>query len=256
MEITNFKKGKSNIYEITIDYKDTYNLYDDIILKYELLIDKSLNPSKLKTILNENEKMEAYYKALKYLGIKMRSELEIKKYLKKYEINESSINYAIDKLKSEGYIDAERYAKSFISDQLTLTLNGPKKIKEDLKKVGTPENIIISFLENIDDSTWHERITKIIDKKAKVNKNSLSLFKNKTYSNLIMMGYESTMINSILDNYKLDTSESFKKDANKIWNQVTKKYDGSDRVLQFKNKMYQKGYTIDEINSYVHSIDT
>ena len=171
MEIINFKKDKTNIYKITLDNDETYKLYDDIILKYELLIDKSLTPKKLKSILEENEKMDAYYKALKYLSIKMRSELEIIKYLKKYGMNESSITYAIDKLKSEGYIDSKKYAKSFINDQLTLTLNGPKKISSDLKSVGIPSNITDIYLEEIYANIWHERITKIIDKKAKVNKN-------------------------------------------------------------------------------------
>ena len=252
MEIIKYKKSKGSIYEVTLDNGETYKIHDEILLKYELLINRLITEKKLKTILSENEKMDAYYKAIKYLSTKMRSILEIKKYLEKYEYEKDNISYVIDKLKSEGYIDNERYAKAYINDQITLSLNGPKKICDSLMKLGLPSNVVENHINHINQNEWIKRIEKIVDKKARVNKNSEVLFKNKMYSHLIMLGYDSVMIKDILDSYKIDTSAAFIREANKVWSHLSNKYEDKEMEYRFKNKMLQKGFSYDDINNYLN----
>ena len=52
MKIKKISKKKNNLYEITLDNKETINLYDDIILKYNLLLTKEIND--LENIINDN----------------------------------------------------------------------------------------------------------------------------------------------------------------------------------------------------------
>ena len=102
MKVQSYKKKKPNIYDVTFDNNQTISLYDDIILKYELLINNNIDPKKLETIINDNNQRDAYYKSLKYLSIKMRSKKEIVEYLKKKEFDRKSIDYAINKLYEDG----------------------------------------------------------------------------------------------------------------------------------------------------------
>lgn len=251
MEVKSYKKIRGNIYEVTLDNGDTHKLYDDIILKYELLIDKRIDQKKLSKVLKENEELDAYFKTIKYIGVKMRTELEIKKYLRKYDIQRSAIEKCILKLKKDGYLDQERYVEAFVNDALNLGLNGPRKIKDNLLKLGIEESIIDKKINSVDDTIWLDRINAILKKKVKSNKAGLALFKKKSYSDLICLGYDLDDIREVLDNYIVDTDDVFKKEADKIYNKLAKKYEGITLELQFKSKMFARGFDGDQISSYL-----
>ena len=68
MKINSYKKKKSNLYEITLSNKNKINLYDDVILKYGLLLKKELSEKELVKILQDNALYESYYKAVKFIN--------------------------------------------------------------------------------------------------------------------------------------------------------------------------------------------
>lgn len=251
MEIVSFKKTKTNIYDVEMDNGETLKLYDDIILKYELLINKKITPSKLKEVLKENELMDAYYKALKYIGIKMRTEKEIRLYLEKKEISNDAITYAINNLTRLGYINGDKYTIAYINDAVNLSLDGPNKITNSLKKLGISSTVIEKHLSTLSNDVWENKIQKIIDKKAKTNKYSEVMFKNKVHTYLISLGYDHEMIKSMLEEYHIDTSAQFMNEANKVWNLLSKKYDKTEMLFRFKNKMFLKGYSSSDINLFI-----
>lgn len=252
MEVKSYKKLKNNLYEITLDNGEKHKLYDDVILRYELLIDKELKKKKLEEILSENALLDAYYRALKYINTKLRTELEIRKYLFRYEFSNDQIDYAISRLKADGYINESLYVQAFINDSITLSLNGPKKIKDTLNKLGLNETLIDSYLSKIPSDTWLPRIKKIVEKKAKINKSGERVFKNKVYSDLVALGYYSYDIKSFLDSFTLDTGDIFKREADKMYNKLSSKYSGVELELRFKQKMFAKGFDSDDISNYLN----
>ena len=80
MKIINYKKKKTNIYEITLSNSEKISLYDDVILKYDLLLKKELNDKLKMKIYEENSYLESYYKALKYLNNNKNYKTKIFKY--------------------------------------------------------------------------------------------------------------------------------------------------------------------------------
>ncbi len=251
MEIKSYKKQKKNLYQVYLDNGETIYLYDDVILKYELLMNKKIDKKLYDLILTENKLYEAYYQALKYIDIKMRTELEVKNYLSKKNYDEREIKWSIAKLKTEGFLDNKKYIKAYINDSLNLSFIGPLKIKKNLEKLGIDNNLIQEELSIIPNEKWLDKIEKIIDKKAKVNKNSETVFKNKVKNNLYMLGYPLELIKEILKNYKIDTKEAFLKEADKIYYKLSLNYSNRELNLKFKSKMLSKGYTLEEINLYL-----
>ena len=71
------QKLKNNKYEVLIDETKVV-LYDDIIVKYSLLLNKEISKNELDKIVEENNKLDSYYKALKYISVKLRTKKEIK----------------------------------------------------------------------------------------------------------------------------------------------------------------------------------
>ena len=129
-KIIKFKKSKGNTYILYFDSK-SITLYDDIITKYELIRKKEISDEELESIEKENHKLAAYYKALAYINIKVRSEKEVKEYLKKQGFLEQTISYTIQILKEKKYIDESRYIELYIEDSIRLKLDGPEKIKRN-----------------------------------------------------------------------------------------------------------------------------
>ena len=197
MEIKSYKKLKNNLYEVILD-STKINLYDDIIIKYKLLLKKEINKEEFDQIIKENDSLSSYYKALKYINFKLRSEKEIYNYLKKLNFNDNDIFNTIERLKKDGYLDSKLYLKSYLSDQINLTNNGPYKIKSSLINLGFKEDEIDIYLDEIDESIWKDKIKKIIVKRNKLNKKGNARTKNYIY--LFNLGYEKSMIYSLLGN--------------------------------------------------------
>jgi regulatory protein len=245
MKIEKIKKKKSNIYEITLSNKDKVNLYDDVILKYELLIKKDIDDKILKKIIDDNSYLESYYIALKYISIRLRTEKEIRKKLKNY--SKSIIDYSINRLKSEGYLNNSLYIKSYINDEINLKLVGYNKILYDLKKLGFNEEEIKEYLDTIDNDIFLDKINNYIEKRINTNHNlSALMLKNKILTDLISKGFNKEDINNILDNYDIkDNEDIYLKEYNKIKNKLGRKYSGEELEYQIRINLYKKGYKKD-----------
>jgi len=254
MKILKYKKDKQNIYKVTTN-KGEYKLYDDIIIKNELLLKKEISDKKWQEIIKENNQLKAYYDALKSISIKMRTEREIENILKKKEYTEAEINVTIKKLKEGKYINHEVYIEAYIHDRLALYIEGEKKMEKDLLKLGMTKIEISPHLEKIDKSIYQDKIKKYIEKKLKTNKKSKNEFKRKTMGELINKGFNQEDIISYLDNIEIEeNTEEIKKIISKLYQKYIKKYDNNTTMLKIKNNLYQKGYTSIDIEKYLDKI--
>ena len=126
MKIEKIIKKNKNVYQIKFSDNTSLNFYDDTIIKYNLLVNKNVDEATYKEALLFNQKAEAYYKAINYINQKLRTKKEIEKKLKDY--NKDIVNEVIAKLEEQKYLNDDIYIKSYINDQINLTLKGPKKI--------------------------------------------------------------------------------------------------------------------------------
>ena len=168
MKILKFSKLKSNRYNVTLEDGEVLKLYDDVIVKYSLIRYKEIKDEELEDLIKYNESLDAYYSALKYLTIKLRSEVELKKYLgRKYE--EDIIKDTIVKLKKDGYLNRELYIKCYINDAISLSNVGPNKIRKELSKLGFFEDEFNQLIEDVEDQVWLDKLDKIISKRINSN---------------------------------------------------------------------------------------
>lgn len=250
MKILKYKKSKNNEYKIITD-KEEYVLYDDIIIKYELLLKKEIEDKEFDAIVKENNMLKAYYTGLKLISARLRTKKELSILLRKKEYSENDISYALEKLDKEGYFNNKVYIEAYIHDALGLYLKGEAKIKDELINLGFKESEIEAYLNNIDKNIYREKINKYVEKKLKSNKKSAIEFKRKITQDLINKGFYKEDIMLVLDNIKIsDNKDEVKKLAQKIYNKYSKKYDLFTTEVKIKNYLYSKGYTninIDEL---------
>lgn len=250
MLIKKFKKSKNNVYEVLID-ENTLLLYDDIIVKYDLLIKKEISKELYKKMILENQNLQCYYEAIKYISKKMRCEKEVEAFLVKQGFLESQIEKAINRLKQENYLNDFNYVQAFINDKINLTMEGPTKIKMKLHQLMISDDIIDEQLKAIPFDIWQEKCSKLVSKKAKQyanNSKQMIIWKIKNY--LANEGYEMSLINQTLNNINIKSDDlKIKQEYEKIKTKLSQKYSGETLNFQIKRKMYQKGYSNDEIGN-------
>lgn len=243
MKIEKYIKGKNGMYQVVID-SEKYKIHEDLILKYGLLLSKSIDDDELNRILNENIKYEAYDIAIREINKKMRCKVELIKILKKKNIDIDTINNVIEILEEQGYLNEEVYVDSYIHDKMVLSNFGPLKIKRELQGLGFSDDVIDLKLESFSDGLERERVQSIIRKNLKVNKKSEYVFKTKIKNTLIDLGYHSDIVFDEASKIKIDESDSYKRDYDKIYQKYSKKFQGVELEYKVKQAMYQKGYRV------------
>ena len=251
MKIIKYKKIGSNKYKIYFDDSNII-LYEDVILKHNLLLKKEVDSELLVEINKDNYKASIYDIALKYIGIRMRSKKELKEYLLKKKFDSSDIENVIQKLEYQGHLNDDYFCKCYINDKINLTDNGIDKINNDLIKLGIEESVIDEKLFNIDKDILNEKLNKIIVKELRINsKLPIGKLKNKVINRCINLGYNLNSINEILDNVNIESNSNIENDYNKLYKKYSSKYDEYKLKNVLKSKLYQKGYEVDEINKVI-----
>ena len=233
------------MYQVFFDNGNDIDISEEIILKYDLLLKKEADNKLIDKMLEENKIYIGYNLAIKYISTKMRSKKEIREHLSKKEIDKDSINEIINILIKNKYIDDDSYAKAFVNDKILLTNDGPYKIKNKLIELGINDNSINKALELFDIDTQKEKITKIAKKLVSTNRNkSASILRNKIIIYLVNLGYERAIINSVLSTIEIKNDKDIeKKEYEKIYNKLSRKYSGKDLEFRVRQKMYALGFT-------------
>ena len=244
MKVLRYEKKKNGMYQVFFDNGNDIDLSEEIILKYNLLIKKEASSSLIDKMLDENKVYIGYNLAIKYITTKMRSKKEIREYLKKKEIDNDSINEIIGILIKEKYIDDDSYAKAYVNDKILLTNDGPNKIRNSLEDLGINSKSINGALELFDPSIQEEKIDKVIKKLINTNRTKSGyLLKNKILTYLSNLGYDRSIVNKVINNYEFKTDKDIeKKEYEKIYNRLSRKYSGDELKLKVRQKMYALGF--------------
>lgn len=244
MKILKYRYLNGNKYKIFLEDREII-LYEDIIIKYSILLKKEITKEELDLYISENKYYELYYSALKYINIKIRSKKELSKYLLKFSDDLSLINGVISKIKDEGYLDDRIYARSYIHDVITLKNYGPLKIRKELIDLGIDKSIIDDELVRFDNDLIYNKIKKYVDKNLKINKDkSLFVFKEKMLNSLVNNGYSREDILFYLNEVSFDDEDIKNKEYDKLYKKLSSKYSGKELEYKIKQKMYAKGFRV------------
>ncbi|MHB1865243.1 MAG: regulatory protein RecX [Candidatus Saccharimonadales bacterium] len=149
MRITKIAKiGKEDKFAVFVD--DTLKIFlsGQSILDNELSIGKQISDDQIKELTKASNFDQLYLKALKYLSLRLRSEGEIRQYLKRKGATPDQQKSVITRLKAMDLINDERFTEAFVHDKLMVTPASKRKISYELKKKYIAENIIEHSLNN------------------------------------------------------------------------------------------------------------
>ena len=249
MKIISIKKNCKNKYQIELDNGETIKLYDNVILKHNLLFKKEISDDLKKELEEDNNPEEVYYQVVKFISKKMRSKKEVKDFINKYNLSGVEQQQMLEKLEKNRFINDEIFCRSYIQDRMLLSSDGPEKIYDDLINKNIKVELINKYLEQIDEDEVYQKLEKIVLKKLKMNTNkSRYTLYQKLIFEFINLGYSKNMIEDLLLKYLQNTNKDIvTKEYYKLYRKLSSKYEGEELEKQIFYKLKQKGFSNDEL---------
>lgn len=110
---------------------------------------------------------EALFRAAAYCSTGEKCHSDIAEKLDKWGIARDKAVLIIEHLENEGYIDEQRYCRSFVNDKIKFDGWGRTKIVYTLKQKGLPTPYINEAITLIDDEEYKNRLEDLLNKKRK-----------------------------------------------------------------------------------------
>lgn len=153
--------------------------------------EESESPKKKKRL---SEK-EAKLKAADYCAYQERSQQEVRDKLYSYGLYTDAVEEIISDLITEGFINEERFAKSYCRGKFRLKKWGRNKILQGLKQHRVSDYCVRQGLAEIDEGEYLKCLADLAEKKkAQLKSEDPFIANRKTASYLIQKGYEPTLI--------------------------------------------------------------
>lgn len=245
-------KKINNKYTIILSDNSSLSFYSDTLIKYNLLKPREISDKELEEVINYNNYIETYNKALTYISYKQRTKKEIKDKLCNYSID--VIDKVIKKLDELSLLDEKKYIEAFINDQINLGNKGPFYIKKELKKLNINIDYIDEILNNINEDVWIEKVKKLVDKKINTNKKlpkGRLLLKIK--NDLILLGYSKNIIDKVLSNIIIEEdNEVIEMAFDNEYKRLSKKYKDKELEKKVKYNLYKKGFSLERIEEILN----
>lgn len=253
MRIQKIIKQKNGKYKIVLEDQSSFTAYGDIILEKELLLTKEIDKDILDEIFEDSLFYDIYYKMIRKIKVRYRSEKEIQNLLEEEAISDEIKHKIIARLKQNNLLNDDHFIKCYINDRLHLHLDGPHLLFQNLKEYGIDEAKIIDEISKIDEKIFVEKVYKYIEKKVKSNhKYATSMLRQKILESLRQKGYDKDMILGVFESFSISDTYIIQKEYEKIFHKVSHKYEQKEWKFQIKQKLYGKGFSVEEINKVIN----
>lgn len=192
LEVQKNDKNRVNLY---VDDEFYSGIPAELVYLEHLKTGLEIDEKDLKKIIFENEKSKAMSRVTKYIGSSLKTQKQIRDYLRKKEYSDDTIEFVMSKLAEYNYIDDKKYAQAYV---LTYGKKyGKLKLISQLKAKGVSEEIIECVLED-------NKVDSIESVASKYLKNKVMSYEvcQKLFRFLYSRGYEFDEINSYINKLK------------------------------------------------------
>ena len=117
---------------------------------------QTLSQADIEQLQREDDVLRAYHNALRWLGYRPRSQLEIERYLRQKGYAAAAIEAAMARLVAKRYVDDEAFARSWLNHRERLRPRGVRGLAHELRQKGIEREMIDDVLTDLDEaaSAW------------------------------------------------------------------------------------------------------
>ncbi|MBE6774783.1 MAG: regulatory protein RecX [Ruminococcaceae bacterium] len=201
----NFKEGKGDKIHVLVDGEYYFTVDRNYFAVMGIYQGKEVEKDELALLGEQAERRRAYNCAVGYLSRRDHSSAELLLKLRQKGYRESA-EYAVEKLRNEGYVDDERFARMYVRELINVKKYGRKRVVQELYRKGVDREVISLVLEetHFDESDLCALISRKYLRYLSDEKGI-----KKTVAALMRMGYSFSEIKSALGRIAEDEEYNF-----------------------------------------------
>ncbi|MGE6227143.1 RecX family transcriptional regulator [Paenibacillus chitinolyticus] len=198
--ITGIERQKRNKKRYNVYVNDEYvcSVHEDILIKNRLLKGEQIDAQRLREAMEEDEKHEAYLKAIRFVAVRPRSVQEVKMKLKDLGYEADLIDWAVGRLLEQKYLDDADFAKLWTEQRIQYQRKGRNAVRYELAQKGLSRDEISKALSAVDTEEEMEGALIVGRKKWKTVSGEKMDRKRKTMAFLLRRGYPSSLVNDVM----------------------------------------------------------
>lgn len=248
------RQGRYNVY---LDGQYAFPVAESVLIQFRLMKGLELDQKQIAQITTADQIAKAYSRMLDYLSHQLRTESDVVKKLQQQDTPAEFIEPVLQKLRQQHLVDDHEYAAAYVRTEMNTDLKGPNVIRQQLrgKKIG--ENDIEDALAQFTDVKQVENATKLAQKLfRRYRSQPLRCQAEKVRQGLMTKGYSASIYDQIKDQVlphpdEQQEDELLNQQAQKLWRKYSRRADGYELTMKFKQGMYRKGFDMDAVQTWL-----
>jgi len=141
MRITSVERNKKrkDMFAVYVDGEYSFSISEEDFITLCLYEERNITDEEITHIKEEVNFRRAKAEAVKFLALRLRSEMEVAKKLMEKGFDKNIVQKVTDELKSMGYINDRLYIQKYIYDRMKLKPESKRLIKYELMSKGISE---------------------------------------------------------------------------------------------------------------------
>ncbi len=171
MRVTDIKKQLRNQsrFSIYVDGKYSFSLSESDIIAQGIVLGKEFDDKQLADLKELSSFGKLFARSLNYLAIRIRSEYEMRSYLRRKEATPEEIERVIAKLYGYHYLDDRAFAMSWVENRRSLKHRSNSVLRAELQLKGISSDIIQEVLTDSADEE-QQALRELIIKKRRMTR--------------------------------------------------------------------------------------
>ncbi|MYL35277.1 recombination regulator RecX [Pontibacillus yanchengensis] len=244
-------RGQGEAYEFSVD--------EEVLIQFMLRKGMELDKETIETLIEKDNFHKTFSLALNYLSYRMRSEKEIRTYLWEKEVDEEKIEYVVNRLKQEGYLNDKEFAEALVRTRMQTSSKGPMLVKKELIEKGLTANMAEDALVHYPYDVQLDKAMKWVQKNLRLDgRKSYKEQLQKVQQTLMQKGFPKDVIQEAVQ----EQQASAEKDEDAEWQAVVhqgekalRKYaskaEGYELKHKIKGALYRKGFPFELIEQFL-----
>jgi regulatory protein len=137
---------------LSIDGKFLLGISAELMLKLGLHIGQELSTADLDQIQNEEARQQATDLAINYLSFRPRSQVEVRRHLRKKEVAPEIIESVLERLKNLEYVNDRAFASFWVENREQFNPRGSQGLRNELRMKGIEREIVEEVVSDENDA--------------------------------------------------------------------------------------------------------